>query len=193
MLIPSLLSFLVYGFVLGAVVWSLGLPIHPAALAALTTVVFLTAAGLGIRYREQEIWAEATDDLPQLRTRFFGHLVVMQMVARVLFSMPVVAFEAFMGLFPRRPEVDREVLVLATNLAAALDEVVPMRDLKARLAGEYTPEAVDEAVLLLEWAQAGRVVRRGGDLHLMPGSARDQLLVPLQEKKPTVVHLSVVL
>lgn len=97
---------------------------------------------------------------------------------------------ACLAPFPRRPRVDGDVLALATNLAAALNEPAEIVGPDAIIPRGLKRSAVDEAVVLLLWAGVASVIRRTGRVILQPEQRRTVLLSELANKLPFIVYVS---
>lgn len=190
MLLPSVVFYLLFAFGLGTALWTIGFELRPVALAAATSLAFVFMAGLGVHFKEEADWARVAEGAGMLHRRLLAQALAVKILTGAFFILPALVMRNLTALFPRRPQVDHEVLSLATNLAAALDEAVPVAGLETVLPRDQGRAVIDQAILLLIWAGAASVVRRAGHVILHPGPRRDALLAEIMRADPFVICLS---
>jgi len=190
MVIPSIAFYLLFAFGIGVLLWSLGIELRPIPMAAVTTIAFLVMAGLGRHYEDESDWSDATEGVSRMHRRFLVQGLFVNLQTGAFFMLPALVIENLAALFPRKPRVDSEVLAVATNLAAALDEAVPVAGSAAIMPRELERAVIDEAVLLLVWAGAASVGRRAGQVILQPGPRRNRLLSEMLNKNPYIIFLT---
>lgn len=190
MVVPSVAFYLLFAFGFGVLLWSLGIELRPVPMAAIASIAFLVMAGLGTHYEDESDWSGAADGMTRMHRRFLVQGQVVNLLTGAFFTLPALVIKNLAALFPRRPRVDSEVLAVAANLAAALDEAVPVIGSEAIMPRDLEPAVVEEAVLLLVWAGAASVQRRSGQIILHPGPRRSHLLSEMVNKNPYIIFLS---
>jgi hypothetical protein len=190
MVLPSVGFYLVFAFGFGVLLWSVGIELGPGAMAVATAAAFLAMAGLGMHYRNELNWADAAEGVTRLHRRFLVQGLVVDLLTGAFFTLPAMVLKNLGALFPNRPKVDGEVLAVATNLAAALDEPVPIRGPDTIMPHEISRAVVNEAVLLLVWAGIVTVIRQAGQTIISPGPRRHVLLTEITARNAYIVCLS---
>jgi hypothetical protein len=190
MLLPSVVFYLLFAFGLSVVLWTVGIELRPVSLAVVTSFAFLVMAGLGVHYEDESDWLRAAAGVSRMHRRFLVQGLFVNILTGAFFTIPALVIKNLAALFPRRPRVDHEVLAVATNLAAALDEPVPVAGPEAIVPRNLERTVIEEAALLLVWAEAASIVRRGGQVILQPGPKRGNLLFEIMRTNPYVVFLS---
>lgn len=190
MVIPSLAFYLLFAFGSGVLLWSLGIELRPIPMAVVSSFAFLVMAGLGRHYEDDSDWSGAAEGVSRMHRRFLVQGLSVNLLTGAFFTLPALVIENLAALFPRKPRVDSEVLAVATNLAAALDEVVPVVGPGAIMPRKLERAVIEEAILLLVWAGVASVVRKAGHVMLRPGPRRSRLLSEMTNKNPYIIYLS---
>lgn len=188
MLLPCLGLYLVYAVGVGVVLMAVDVELPPVAFVALHTVGFLVMAALGQHYSSEATWA-SLQGMGRLHRVLLVQAFIVRALTAAFFLLPRFVVRTVAHLFPRPPQVDRNVLHVAVHLAVALDEPVAVDDLVRILPG-VAPAVVDEAVLLLEWADLAAGVTRGGRRVVLPGPRREYLVLGLGLERGAVVRVS---
>ncbi|HSL18523.1 MAG TPA: hypothetical protein VLB51_11520 [Methylomirabilota bacterium] len=190
MLVPSMAYYLLFAFGVGVLLWSVGVELRPVPMAVVTAVSFLAMAGLGIHYENELDWAGAAGGLGRIHRRLLVQGLAVNLLTGAFFTLPASVLKNLAALFPRRPRVDGDVLALAANLAAALNEPAEIVGPDAIIPRDLKRSAVNEAVVLLLWARVASVIRRTGRVILQPEQRRHVLLSELANKQPFIVYVS---
>jgi len=190
MVIPSLAFYLLFAFGFGVLLWSVGIELRPIPMMVATTIAFLIMAGLGRHYEDESDWSSAAEGVSRMHRRFLVQGMFVNLLTGAFFTLPALVFKNLAALFPRRPRVDTEVLAVATNLAAALDEAAPVIGPDAIMPRSLTRAVVEESVLLLVWAGVASANRSAGHVVLQPGPRRGRLLSEMSDRIPYIIYLS---
>lgn len=188
--LPSLLAYPVFALGVWVVVWASGLELSATVLRVVVAGAFLLLALLGQFYSDRATLADARGGMGPVHSNLLAQAIVVRWITTFFFTLPYRIIRNLASLFPRRPQVDRRTLALASQLSAALDIPVTLRQLRSIVPRELPDGVLQESLLLLRWAGLVNTAYERGRLVVAPANERRVLVAPLVQSSQGVVALS---
>ncbi len=187
LLLPAFLAvYLLFALALSVVFSAVSMTFEKPSFVALVTLGFVVMALLGQYYRGSASWAMMAGSLGRLHGLMLAQAFIVKTTTTLFFILPYRAFRNVADLFPRRAQVDPNVLEVAVQLTAALDDSITLGELSKIMPPSIGLPILEEAIVLL--LSAGLIDNQNG--MLVPADERTVLLQSLPQTSSSVTSIS---